>query len=217
MSKSPLNSSSSSQAVAKILLEEKAVFIRPQDPFTWTSGVKSPIYCDNRLLISSVQARDIITQRFCERLKKEFSSLDAVAGTATAGIPWAAWIAHSLQLPLLYVRSQPKAHGRGNQIEGRIQARQKVVLIEDLISTGKSSLAAVKALEEADQKVQTLFCIFQYGFSQTQELFKQHSLSVSSLCQLEDLLQYSLDHDQLSSQQVEEVRLWQKTAKLPQV
>lgn len=133
---------STAEEIANILLKEKAVFLRPEDPFTWTSGIKSPVYCDNRLLISSVPSRETIIEAFVEYVKP--LKVDIIAGTATAGIPWAAWIAHALQLPLVYIRSSSKDHGRQNAIEGSTKAGQKAVLIEDLISTGKSSVAAAK-------------------------------------------------------------------------
>ena len=135
------------QQVANILLKEKAVFLRPHEPFTWTSGIKSPVYCDNRLLISTVDSRDYIIKAFADAVKE--LNVDVVAGTATAGIPWAAWIAQELKLPLIYVRSSSKDHGRQNAIEGSTKPGQKTVLIEDLISTGKSSIAAGEKLREA--------------------------------------------------------------------
>ena len=116
-----------SSEVAKILLKEKAVFLRPDDPFTWTSGIKSPVYCDNRLLISTVTSREFIIQAFCEKVRK--MNVNLIAGTATAGIPWAAWIAHELKLPLVYIRSSSKDHGRQNAIEGSVTAGQKSVLM----------------------------------------------------------------------------------------
>ena len=162
------------QTVANILLSEKAVFLRPEEPFTWTSGIKSPVYCDNRLLISTVNSRKTIIKAFAE-LASQYQ-VDLIAGTATAGIPWAAWIANELNLPMVYVRSSSKEHGRQNAIEGAVKPGQKSVLIEDLISTGKSSIAAAEKLREAGVEVKSIPGIFTYNFLEAQEIFKRNNL-----------------------------------------
>ena len=138
---------STAETVAKILLDEKAVFLRPEDPFTWTSGIKSPVYCDNRLLISTVESRSVIVKAFADAIRP--LNVSCIAGTATAGIPWAAWIAMELKLPLIYVRSSVKDHGRQNVIEGSAAPGSTTVLIEDLISTGKSSIAAARSFSSS--------------------------------------------------------------------
>lgn len=199
--------------VARILLKEKAVFLRPEDPFTWTSGIKSPVYCDNRLLISSVNSREIIVKAFAQSLKN--SGITLVAGTATAGIPWAAWIAAEMRLPLVYVRSSSKDHGRQNAIEGRVQAGDKAVLIEDLISTGKSSIAAAQRLIEAEVSVYEVMSIFTYGFEQAKSIFQKANLSFSSLTTFEVLAQVAYDDKMLDKQALEQVLEWRKSVVFP--
>lgn len=139
--------------VAEDLLRIKAVFFQPSDPFTWSSGIKSPIYCDNRLSISYPDVRNNIATSLAELVKAKYPEADVIAGTATAGIPHAAFVSEKLNLPMCYVRSKPKEHGKGKQIEGRVQEGQKVVVVEDLISTGGSSINAVEALREAGCEV----------------------------------------------------------------
>ena len=201
------------QDIAKILLQEKAVFLRPQEPFTWASGIKSPVYCDNRLLISSVEAREKIIQAFAEQIQS--LNVDGIAGTATAGIPWAAWIAHELKLPLIYVRSSSKDHGRQNAIEGQLAAGKKCVLIEDLISTGKSSIAAAKKLQEANLQVIQVKSIFTYGFPQVEGLFKGANLSFSALSDFETLAQVAYDDKVLDSETLTHVLNWRKSVVFP--
>lgn len=201
------------QNVAKILLTEKAVFLRPQDPFTWTSGIKSPVYCDNRLLISTVASRSAIIDTFCRKiapLKPDF-----IAGTATAGIPWAAWIAHELKLPMIYVRSSSKEHGRQNAIEGAAPAGSTCVLIEDLISTGKSSIAAAQKLVEAELQVLTVMSIFTYGFSEVDDLFKKAGLSFESLSNFDVLARVAYDDKVLDSKTLDQVLEWRKSVVFP--
>lgn len=201
------------QTVAGILLKEKAVFLRPEDPFTWTSGIKSPVYCDNRLLISTVQSREIIIKAFAEKVKS--MNVDVVAGTATAGIPWAAWIAHELKLPLVYVRSSSKDHGRQNAIEGAVSKGQNSVLIEDLISTGKSSIAAANKLKEADVTVKSVMSIFTYDFPQAKEIFQKENLPFESLTTFEILAKVAYDQKMLNEQALNQVLEWRKNLRLP--
>ena len=196
------------ETIARILLQEKAVFLRPEDPFTWTSGIKSPVYCDNRLLISSVTARDTIVQAFCELIRP--MKVDVISGTATAGIPWAAWIAMELKLPMVYVRSSDKGHGRQNSIEGRILSGQKTVLIEDLISTGKSSVEAAKKLEDAAVKVSAVLSIFSYDFPFAREVFKTAGLNVASLSTFEVLAKVAYDDKMLDAEALSGVLDWRK-------
>lgn len=202
-----------SETVASILLKEKAVFLRPEEPFTWTSGIKSPVYCDNRLLISTVESRDFIIKTFAQAVKE--MKVDVVAGTATAGIPWAAWIAQELKLPLIYVRSSSKDHGRQNAIEGRADAGQKTVLIEDLISTGKSSIAAAKKLEEAGLTVKSIMSIFTYDFPQAQEVFKNANLNYHSLSSFEVLAKVAYDNKMLDQSALNNVLEWRRTVVFP--
>lgn len=199
--------------VAQILLREKAVFLRPHQPFTWTSGIKSPVYCDNRLLISTIESREIIIKAFVEAVR--VLKVDLIAGTATAGIPWAAWIAHELKLPLVYVRSSSKDHGRQNAIEGATNPGQKCVLVEDLISTGKSSIAAAKKLEEAQVEVKSVMSIFTYNFLKAQDIFKVNNLTTHSLTNFEILAKVAYDNKMLDEQALNEVLEWRKSVVFP--
>ena len=167
--------------IAKALLEVGAVELKPNDPFTWASGIKSPIYCDNRITMSSPAIRKEIAKGLAEAIEKNFPGTEAVAGTATAGIPHAAWVSDVLELPMMYVRSKAKEHGRGNQIEGKIVAGQKVVVIEDLISTGGSSLVAVEALQKEGFEVLGVVSIFTYGLPKAEQAFKEAGISFVSL------------------------------------
>lgn len=201
------------QDVARILLKEKAVFLRPDDMFTWTSGIKSPVYCDNRLLISTVDSRSVIIKAFCQKL--EALNLDCIAGTATAGIPWAAWIAYEMKLPMIYVRSTSKDHGRQNAIEGSATPGSRCVLIEDLISTGKSSIAAAKKLIDADLEVLKVLSIFTYGFAQVDEIFAEAKLCFESLSNFDALARVAYDDKVLDSQSLDQVLEWRKGVVFP--
>lgn len=202
---------STAEEIANILLEEKAVFLRPETPFTWTSGIKSPVYCDNRLLISSVPSRETIIKAFVEYVKP--LKVDIIAGTATAGIPWAAWIAHALQLPLVYIRSNSKDHGRQNAIEGSTKAGQKAVLIEDLISTGKSSIAAAKKLQEVEVEVLKVLSIFSYHFPATDRIFQENKLEFNSLTHFEILAKVAYDNKTLNTESLKQVLEWKESIK----
>lgn len=194
--------------VAKILLKEKAVFLRPHEPFTWTSGIKSPVYCDNRLLISTVESRDFIIKAFVESIKP--LNVNLIAGTATAGIPWAAWIAQEMKLPLVYVRGSSKDHGRQNAIEGTVVAGQRSVLIEDLISTGKSSIAAASKLKEAGVEVLSVMSIFTYNFPMARDVFREAGFKTSSLSDFEILAKVAYDDKMLNQEALTEVLEWRK-------
>ena len=170
------------------LLELGAVVLRPDEPFTWASGLKSPIYCDNRLTMGAPDLRERLTERFKEALSLRNLQPDVIAGTATAGIPHAAWLAHRMRLPLVYVRSKPKAHGRGNQVEGRLHAGDRVVLVEDTVSTGGSAVAAVGALREAGAEVLAVLAIFSYGFAQAERAFEGAGVPLRALTTYDDLV-----------------------------
>lgn len=200
------------QNIASLLLKEKAVFLRPEEPFTWTSGIKSPVYCDNRLLISSVEARELIVKAMVEKIKP--MNADLIAGTATAGIPWAAWVAHEMKLPLVYVRSSVKEHGRQNAIEGASKAGQRVMLLEDLVSTGKSSIAAAQRLKEADLEVLGVMSIFTYGFNDAQKVFDQAKVPFISLSNFDTLAQVAFDQKFLDADALEKVLEWRKGVSL---
>lgn len=173
-----------SRSIARILLDEKAVFFSIDNPFTWTSGIKSPIYCDNRLLISNPIARKIITEEFLTHLN---SPNIAIVGTATAGIPWGAWIAWERDLPYAYIRGSEKKHGRQNALEGKLKEGSEVILIEDLVSTGKSSLEAAQKLIELGYSVKKVISIFTYNFSGVKERFLALGIELISLTSFEVL------------------------------
>lgn len=149
--------------IAKALLDIEAVFLRPEDPFTWASGIKSPIYCDNRLILTAPEARDLVENAIVDVIKENYPEAEVLMGTSTAGIAHAAIVGHLMNLPMGYVRSGNKDHGRGNRIEGRLEKGQKVVVIEDLISTGGSVIEVVEALREAGAEVVGIASIFTYG------------------------------------------------------
>ena len=174
--------------IAKALLEIGAVELKPNDPFTWASGIQSPIYCDNRITMSSPAVRKETAKGLAEAIQKNFPETEALAGTATAGIPHAAWVSDELELSMMYVRSKAKEHGRGNQIEGKVVSGQKVVVIEDLISTGGSSLTAVEALRKAGLEVLGVVSIFTYGLSKAEESFKEAGINFVSLTNFETLV-----------------------------
>lgn len=172
---------SNEKAVAEKLLQTGAVKLSPQQPFTWASGWKSPIYCDNRKVLSFPYIRDFVKSELCNVIFEKFPEADALAGVATAGIAWGAMAADQLKLPFLYVRPKPKEHGLGNQIEGAYEAGQKIVVIEDLISTGKSSLQVVDVLRNAGVEVAGMVSIFNYGFDVADKAFAEKNCKYISL------------------------------------
>ena len=174
--------------IAEQLLDIKAVFLQPNAPFTWSSGLKSPIYCDNRLTLSYPKVRKNIAAGLAELIKKNFPETEVVAGTATAGIPHAAWVSDILDLPMAYVRSKAKAHGKGNQIEGKVEKGQKVVVVEDLISTGGSVITAVNSLREAGCEVLGVVAIFTYELPKGKELLGEAEIKAYSLTDYTSLL-----------------------------
>jgi len=202
--------SSKSREIAKTLIDIKAIFLRPDDMFTWASGIKSPIYCDNRITLSYPQARTLIKSAFVDLIKAKYPAAEYVAGVATAGIPHAALIADALGLPMVYVRSSSKEHGRTNQIEGSIPVGSKAVVIEDLISTGGSSLSAVKALQESGVEVLGMVAIFTYGLKKAQENFSQAGISLDTLSDYNTLIEIALENKQISLEHVKTLEDWQK-------
>jgi orotate phosphoribosyltransferase len=196
--------------VANYLLESKAVHIEPNPEkfFTWTSGKRSPIYCDNRQLISYPEFRKKIVNEFCILIRSKYSNVELIAGTATAGIPWAAWIADELNLPMVYIRSKPKGHGLKSAIEGKFSPNQKTLIIEDLISTGKSSLEAYNHAKQEGLEVFSVLSIFNYGFSEATSNFSNQSLAFDSLCSLEKLLEHANFTKLLNDTDVKTVLNW---------
>jgi len=201
--------------IAKALLESQAVHIKPNPDnfFTWTSGRRSPIYCDNRQLISYPEFRKTITEHFVAYIKEHHNDVELIAGTATAGIPWAAWIADQLELPMVYVRSKPKGHGLKSAIEGKISEGQKTLIIEDLISTGKSSIEAVEHAKNDKLNVLAVLSIFTYEFSDANTKFEEIKLPKHSLCTLTELLNYSKEHSLLNEADVNTVLEWKNSFK----
>lgn len=184
---------SNEKAVAEKLLQSSAVKLSPDQPFTWASGWKSPIYCDNRRLLSFPYVRDFIKSEMCNVIFEAFPEADLVAGVATAGIAWGAMAADQLKLPYIYVRPKPKEHGLGNQIEGYYEAGQKVVVVEDLISTGKSSLQVVEVLKQAGLEVVGMVSIFTYGFGVAEKAFEEAGVPYRSLTNYANLVALATD------------------------
>ncbi|MBC1897347.1 orotate phosphoribosyltransferase [Listeria booriae] len=196
--------------VAEQLLKIKAVFLQPNDPFTWASGIKSPIYCDNRLTLGFPKTRQFIAKALAEKIKIAFPEVEVLAGTATAGIPHAAWASDILDLPMVYVRSKAKEHGKGNQIEGPITKDQKVVVIEDLISTGGSSITAVEALREAGCDVLGIAAIFTYGLEKGKTLLGAANVEVAALTNYETLIEVALDEGYVTEGDMATLKEWNK-------
>ena len=194
--------------IAKHLLDIEAVALRPNDYFTWTSGIKSPIYCDNRITMSYPVIRREIAVGMSEVIKAKFPEVEVVAGTATAGIPHAAWVSEVLDLPMIYVRDSAKKHGKTNQIEGRLLEGQKVVIIEDLISTGLSSLKVAKALEEAGAVVLGVVAIFSYELKKAQDAFAVDKVEYQTLTNYNYLIEEAVASDYIKQEDVEKLLEW---------
>lgn len=187
------------KAVAEKLLQVGAVKLSPDAPFTWASGWKSPIYCDNRKVLSFPFVRDFIKSELCNVIFEKFPEAEVLAGVATAGIPWGAMAADQLKLPYIYVRPKPKEHGLGNQIEGAYTAGQKVLVIEDLISTGNSSLQVVDVLRGAGVEVVGMVSIFNYGFSIADTAFETAGVPFRSLTNYSNLIELAIEKGQVAS------------------
>ena len=196
--------------VAEFLLQIKAVKLQPNNPFTWASGWKSPIYCDNRVTLSYPTIRTFIRQAYAEAILEHFGKPDIIAGVATGGIAQGALVAQELGLPFVYVRSEAKAHGMGNQIEGHYEAGQKVVLIEDLISTGGSSIKAVEALRSANMDVRGLIAIFTYGFQVASDNFNKANCPHVTLTNYDFLIETALGKEYISERDVDSLRKWRQ-------
>lgn len=198
------------KAIAEKLLQSGAVKLSPAQPFTWASGWKSPIYCDNRKLLSFPYVRDFVKSEMCNVIFEEFGDAAMLAGVATAGIAWGALAADQLKLPYIYVRPKPKEHGLGNQIEGFYEAGQQVVVIEDLISTGKSSLQVVEVLRKAGLEVVGMISIFNYGFDAAVDAFAQARVPFISLTNYAQLVQIGLEKGIISAEQESLLLDWRK-------
>lgn len=194
--------------IAQDLLYIKAVQINTTNYFTWTSGLKSPIYCDNRLTMSYPHVRQNITKAFIQQIQTMDEKPDVIAGCATAGIPHAAWLADELNLPMVYVRSKPKEHGKGNQIEGYVEKGDRVIVIEDLISTGGSSIAAAQALQEEGAHVTHVLAIFTYGLEKAKQNFQQAKLQCHTITTFDDVLDVLSRDAKISSTEKQTLKTW---------
>jgi orotate phosphoribosyltransferase len=196
--------------IAESLLEIKAVSLQPNNPFTWASGIRSPIYCDNRLTLSYPDIRRKIAVGLAELMRENFPEVQLVAGTATAGIPHAAWVSEELDLPMCYVRSKAKGHGKGNQIEGKAEKGQKVVVVEDLISTGGSVITAVEALREAGCDVLGVVSIFTYELVKGQALLTDANIKACSLTDFSTLVEVASEKGYIEKNDLDNLMDWRK-------
>jgi len=198
-----------SQKVAKALLDVEAVRLNVKEPFTFVSGIKSPIYCDNRKMIGFPKERNIIVDAFVEAINKE--DFDVIAGTATAGIPWAAFIADKLDIPMAYIRSKPKAHGAGNQIEGALVEGKRVLIVEDLISTGGSCITALEAAKKEGAKEAEVIAIFSYEFEKAYKRFEEVNCKWTTISNFPALIELAVEKDYLSKEDAETASAWNKS------
>lgn len=200
----------SAHKVAEFLLQIKAILLKPEEPFTWASGWKSPIYCDNRKTLSYPRIRTFIRQEIVKAIDENFGRPDIIAGVATGGIAQAALVAQELGLPLVYVRPSKKSHGTQSQIEGVIESGQSVIIIEDLVSTGNSSLMAVDALREAGCTVKGMVAMFTYGFDVAKQNFLDHKCPLVTLTDFESLLEKAIESKYIQESDLESLGEWRK-------
>lgn len=193
---------------AELLLQINAIKLEPQEPFTWASGWKSPIYCDNRITLSYTEIRNYLSKHLAEFIKNEYGKPDVIAGVATGAIGIGMLVAEQLNLPFIYVRPEAKKHGRKNQIEGIVPTGKNVIVVEDLISTGKSSLNAVEALKEVDANVLGMVAIFNYGFDIATQNFIDAALSLHTLSNYDNLLEQALDTGYITKEELQTLQNW---------
>lgn len=198
------------KAIAEKLLQINAIKLSIHKPFTWASGWKSPIYCDNRKSLSFPFIRDFIKSEMCNVIFQSFEKADMIAGVATAGIAWGAMAADQLKLPYIYVRPKAKEHGLGNQIEGFYEAGKRVVVVEDLVSTGKSSLQVVEVLQNAGLKVEGMVSIFTYGFEEARKAFEKFNIPLKSLTDYESLIELAIEKKIISEENQNTLLNWRK-------
>ncbi len=203
--------SESEKKVAESLLKIKAIKLQPSEPFTWASGWKSPIYCDNRKTLSFPEIRTLVRDEFVKTVKAKYPQAEVIAGVATGAIAQGALVAQELGLPFIYVRSSPKDHGLGNLIEGDLKAGQKVVVIEDLISTGGSSLKAAEAVRAAGAEVLGMVAIFTYGFPVSENAFKEHKVELTTLSNYNAMIETAVATGYVKEEQVETLKEWRKS------
>jgi orotate phosphoribosyltransferase len=198
------------KAIAEKLLQINAIKLSIDKPFTWASGWKSPIYCDNRKSLSFPFTRDFIKSEMCNVIFQSFEKAEMIAGVATAGIPWGAMAADQLKLPYIYVRPKPKEHGLGNQIEGFFELGKRVVVVEDLVSTGKSSLQVVDVLKNAGLEVEGMVSIFNYGFEEAKNAFEKAGITLKSLTDYDSLIALAIAQKSISENDQQELLNWRK-------
>tara|TARA_R110002012_G_scaffold59130_3_gene154440 strand:- start:6331 stop:6972 length:642 start_codon:yes stop_codon:yes gene_type:complete len=196
---------------AELLLQINAIKLKPENPFTWASGWKSPIYCDNRIILSYPSIRNYVREQMAKQVESLYGKPDVIAGVATGAIGIGMLVAEYLGLPFIYVRPEAKSHGRKNQIEGRLEANQSVVVIEDLISTGKSSLNAVDALKSNGAHVKGMLAIFTYGFDVANENFKEYGLDLHTLSNYDYLIQQASDTNYIKENQLKTLLEWKSS------
>ncbi len=194
--------------IADLLLQIYAVKLNSQNPFIWASGWKSPIYCDNRKILSFPHVRDYVKSEMSNAIFTEFPDAEVIAGVATAGIPHGALVADALSLPFIYVRSKPKEHGMGNQIEGVLETGKKVIVIEDLISTGKSSMEAIEAIRNAGGNVVGMCSVFTYGFDIAKNLFEKENVTIVSLSNYNALLELAIEKKLITAEELRSLQDW---------
>lgn len=199
------------KAIAEKLLQINAIKLSIHPPFTWASGWKSPIYCDNRKVLSFPFIRDFIKSEMCNVIFQSFANADMIAGVATAGIPWGAMAADQLKLPYIYVRPKPKEHGLGNQIEGFYEKGKRVVIVEDLVSTGKSSLQVADVLKNAGLELEGMVSIFNYGFEIAKKAFESHNLILKSLTDYSSLIDLAIDKKLVSEAEQKTLLNWRES------
>nr|WP_295925338.1 orotate phosphoribosyltransferase [uncultured Dyadobacter sp.] len=200
--------------IAELLLEAKAIKLSPEKPFQWSSGWLSPIYCDNRVALSYPDTRTFIKKTLAELIRTEYPQAQAVVGVATGGIAQGALVADLLELPFAYVRPEPKKHGMGNQIEGRLEPGQPVIIVEDLISTGGSSLKVVDVLRETGIEVAGMVAIFTYGFELAASNFAAKNVKLSTISNYNALIEVALEHEYITASQVESLAAWRTAPEL---
>ncbi len=205
-----MNEKDTALALANFLLQIKAIKLNPANPFTWASGLKSPIYCDNRITLSFPNIRTFIREAFVRICTDRFGKPDLIAGVATGGIPQGALVAQELGLPFCYVRSEAKSHGLNNQVEGIVPQGASVVVIEDLVSTGKSSLAAVEALREKGAKVKGMMAIFTYQLDAAAEAFKKANCDLVTISNYEALITKAVEENYVSDDQMQSLKEWRQ-------
>ena len=194
--------------IAELLLQINAIKLSPENPFTWASGWKSPIYCDNRIILSYVKARHQVAQQMAEYIKQNYPTVELIAGVATGAIGIGILVAELLNLPFVYVRPEPKKHGRQNQIEGSVSQNQKTVVIEDLISTGMSSINAVKALRDSSLDVLGMVAIFSYAFDISKENFEKENVKLHTLSNYHFLLEKAIEIGYISEKELDTLNQW---------